>query len=469
MSSDEASSGVTYTLISSDYEEPSDAGSLGVVVYGYDRLPMHPVDSYMEAALQAPLSLDYVPGPEDPEQAPPSPDYVPGPEYPKYLAPSDAKIPVKDQPYVVDASPTALSPGYIADSDPEEDPEDESEDGPKDYPADGVDDDDDDSSGDDADDEDEEDASEEDKEKEEEEHLASADSTAVSLAVDPVPSAEETEPFETNDLLYTHHHLIPTTSRIADIPKAVLLPRKRLCLTLGPRFEVRGRFSSCYSLCLRTTYSGYRVDYRLIRHSGCRVNVDRVKSTWVTGSLIFGERPDSRQLEEITRSPYFKVTGQHVTQQKGKTILTQLCKLESEGLELPAKRYEHRVVDDLAERDTDGSKNSDDSHDSGSDGRRRMPIACERSDLRTYPNVELFHKVFPEDLPGLPPTRQVQFQIDLIPGDAPVARAPYRLAPSEMKELSEQLQELSDKGIIRPSSSPWGASVLFYQTIDGSF
>ncbi|GJS55708.1 hypothetical protein Tco_0629070 [Tanacetum coccineum] len=67
----------------------------------------------------------------------------------------------------------------------------------------------------------------------------------------------------------------------------------------------------------------------------------------------------------------------------------------------------------------------------------------------------------PKDLPGLPPTRQVEFQIDLVPGAAPVARAPYRLAPSEMKELSEQLKELSDKGFIRPSSSPWGAPVLF--------
>nr|GEY93721.1 putative reverse transcriptase domain-containing protein [Tanacetum cinerariifolium] len=62
-----------------------------------------------------------------------------------------------------------------------------------------------------------------------------------------------------------------------------------------------------------------------------------------------------------------------------------------------------------------------------------------------------------DDLPGPPPTRQVVFQIDLIPGAAPVARAPYRLAPPEMKELSEQLKELSDKGFIRPSSSPWGA------------
>ncbi|GKE67135.1 putative reverse transcriptase domain-containing protein [Tanacetum coccineum] len=65
-----------------------------------------------------------------------------------------------------------------------------------------------------------------------------------------------------------------------------------------------------------------------------------------------------------------------------------------------------------------------------------------------------FPNVFPEDLPSLPPTRQVEFQIDLILGVAPVARAPYRLAPSEMKELSEQLKELSDKGFIRPSFSP---------------
>ncbi|GKC95648.1 putative reverse transcriptase domain-containing protein [Tanacetum coccineum] len=72
-------------------------------------------------------------------------------------------------------------------------------------------------------------------------------------------------------------------------------------------------------------------------------------------------------------------------------------------------------------------------------------------------------------LSGLPPTRQVEFQIDLILAAAPVARAPYRLAPSEMKELLEQLKELSDKGFIRPSSSPWGAPVLFVKKKDGSF
>ncbi|GJZ63023.1 putative reverse transcriptase domain-containing protein [Tanacetum coccineum] len=93
----------------------------------------------------------------------------------------------------------------------------------------------------------------------------------------------------------------------------------------------------------------------------------------------------------------------------------------------------------------------------------------EKKRLEDVPIVRNFPKVFPEDLPGLPPTRQVEFQIDLIPGAAPVARAPYRLAPSEMKELSDQLKELSDKGFIRPSSSPRGASVLFVKKKDGSF
>ncbi|GJT36598.1 hypothetical protein Tco_0927017 [Tanacetum coccineum] len=159
MSSDEASSGVTYISISSDYEEPSDVGSPRVVIYGYDGLPMHPID-------------------------PPSPDY---------------EVLVEDQPYAAADSPIALSSGYIADLDLEEDPKDESGDGPTDYPADRGDDDD--SLGDDADDKDEEEASEEDEdEEEEEEYLASSDSTAAaSPVVDPVPSAEEIEPFEIDE------------------------------------------------------------------------------------------------------------------------------------------------------------------------------------------------------------------------------------------------------------------------------
>ncbi|GKB25329.1 putative reverse transcriptase domain-containing protein [Tanacetum coccineum] len=89
--------------------------------------------------------------------------------------------------------------------------------------------------------------------------------------------------------------------------------------------------------------------------------------------------------------------------------------------------------------------------------------------LEDVPTVRDFPEVFPEDLPGLPPIRQVEFQIDLVPGAALVARSPYRLAPSKMEELSTQLQELSDKGFIRPSFSPWGAPVLFVKKKYGSF
>nr|GEW35719.1 reverse transcriptase domain-containing protein [Tanacetum cinerariifolium] len=85
---------------------------------------------------------------------------------------------------------------------------------------------------------------------------------------------------------------------------------------------------------------------------------------------------------------------------------------------------------------------------------RTIKDKSEEKRLENMPIVRDFSKVFLEDLPGLPPARQVEFKINLIPGAATVARAPYRLAPFEMKELSDQLQELSDKGFIRPSSLP---------------
>ncbi|GJU01376.1 putative reverse transcriptase domain-containing protein [Tanacetum coccineum] len=83
--------------------------------------------------------------------------------------------------------------------------------------------------------------------------------------------------------------------------------------------------------------------------------------------------------------------------------------------------------------------------------------------------VHEFPGVFPEDLSGLPLSREVEFHIDLIPGAMPFAKSPYRLAPTEMQELSNQLKELQDKGFIRPSSSPWGALVLFVKKKDGLF
>ncbi|KAJ9561504.1 LOW QUALITY PROTEIN: hypothetical protein OSB04_006664 [Centaurea solstitialis] len=92
----------------------------------------------------------------------------------------------------------------------------------------------------------------------------------------------------------------------------------------------------------------------------------------------------------------------------------------------------------------------------------------EAKKLEDIPVVRNYPEVFPDELPGLPPARQVEFRIDLIPGAAPVAKAPYRLAPAEMRELSNQIQELLDKGFIQPSSSPWGAPVLFVKKKDGS-
>ncbi|GJZ86240.1 putative reverse transcriptase domain-containing protein [Tanacetum coccineum] len=89
--------------------------------------------------------------------------------------------------------------------------------------------------------------------------------------------------------------------------------------------------------------------------------------------------------------------------------------------------------------------------------------------LKDVPVIRDFPEVFPDELPRLPPPRQVEFRIDLVPGAAPVVRALYRLAPSEMRELSEQLRELLEKGFIYPSSSSWGAPVLFVKKKDGSF
>ncbi|GJX53910.1 hypothetical protein Tco_0282279 [Tanacetum coccineum] len=151
-----------------------------------------------EEALQslehAPPSPDYVPGLEHP----PSLDYVPGLEYPEYVALSDDEVPIKDQPLPADGSPTALSPGYVADSDPsKEDPKEDPEEDPTDYPTDGGDDDEEESSGDNDDDEEEEEEDEA-SEEEEEEHLAPTNSTMLP-AIDPVPSTEDTKTFETDE------------------------------------------------------------------------------------------------------------------------------------------------------------------------------------------------------------------------------------------------------------------------------
>ena len=89
-------------------------------------------------------------------------------------------------------------------------------------------------------------------------------------------------------------------------------------------------------------------------------------------------------------------------------------------------------------------------------------------ELQQIPVVGEFLDLFPEELPGLPPEREVEFSIELLPGTSPISRAPYRMAPTELRELKAQLQDLIDKGFIRPSTSPWGAPVLFVKKKDGT-
>ncbi|GKA98221.1 hypothetical protein Tco_0826115 [Tanacetum coccineum] len=248
-----SSSTVTYTSIYTDSEpgrvfwgadeELSDGGSLRVIIYGYDGLPMQPI---------APPSPNYVPGPEHL----PSPDYMPSPEhppllvevpyiskpeYPEYLVPSDAEAPLEDQPLPTDALPTALSLGYVADSDPNEDPEEDPKEDHADYPADEGDGDDepsdDDDDDDDTDDEDEGPFEDEDDDEEEEEHLALADSSDVPV-VDPVPLAGDTEAFETDESVPT-----PRSPQIR-IPFAQTRLRRarktvRLEPPMSPSMEVR--------------------------------------------------------------------------------------------------------------------------------------------------------------------------------------------------------------------------------------
>nr|GEZ04706.1 hypothetical protein [Tanacetum cinerariifolium] len=220
----DASSAVTYTSVYTDSEpcryygeESAEAGSLGVIVYGYDGLLMQPI---------APPSPDYVLRPEHP----PSPDYVPGPEhpplpieipyvpeleYPKYLAPSNNEATLEDQPLPADASTTAASPGYPFDDDDDDD--------------------------DDTDDEDME-LFEDKEDDEEEEHLALADSFAVPIT-DPDLSAGDTEALEADE---------PTPTPIS--PHNII-PLSQTCLYglhYYPRCRIQGRGEFRSWCCKRT-------------------------------------------------------------------------------------------------------------------------------------------------------------------------------------------------------------------------
>src|SRR4051812_21699259 len=89
-------------------------------------------------------------------------------------------------------------------------------------------------------------------------------------------------------------------------------------------------------------------------------------------------------------------------------------------------------------------------------------------DLEDIPVVRDFPDVFPEELPGMPPNRSIEFIVDLMPGTTPISRRPYRMAPHELAELKIQLEAFLEKGFILPSSSPWGCPVLFVTKKDGT-
>ncbi|GJT02898.1 reverse transcriptase domain-containing protein [Tanacetum coccineum] len=352
--SDSEHSTVTYTSISSDYEEPSDVGSPGVVVYGYDGLPMHPP------------SPDYVPGPEHP----PLPVYVPyvlEPAHPEFMPPEDDMFPTEEQPLPTTVSPTADSPGYIIESDPEEDLEEEDDEDPKedpaDYPADRDDDDEEEeSSKDDANDK---------EEDEDEEHLALTDSV-------PPPQT-------------------------ADVPEVTLPPWKRLYIALGPRYEIR---ESSSALTTRST-GCFRADYGFVGtlDAEIRRDLDReIELGQRITDFVMIVRQDTNEIYmrlDDAQSDRSLMTGQLNLLPLRTTVLAQLTKIGDlraadrrrqtqliEALTLIRTLQTHMALIDqgiadalavcsIAARDADRSRNSEDSHDSGTGVRRQTPLARE--------------------------------------------------------------------------------------------
>ncbi|GKB48049.1 hypothetical protein Tco_0898802 [Tanacetum coccineum] len=251
--SESEDSTVTYTEVSSPFEDLSDIGSPRVVIHGHNGLPMMPEDpyAYVEAVLQAPPSQDYVPVPKKPEQAPPSPDFIPEP------------------PLHAAVSPTADSPGYITDSDPEVDPEEDDMDpkeDPSDYPI----------NRDDEEEEDKEessrdDANDEEEDKDEDEHFAISTLLPLPLTLysSPLPQTQS-PPLSVSSPLPMSPPLLPASPTHpmgyraamirADVPEVTLPPRKRLCIALGPKYEVRESPSTHTTRPTR----GFRVDYGFV-------------------------------------------------------------------------------------------------------------------------------------------------------------------------------------------------------------
>ncbi|GJU05785.1 hypothetical protein Tco_1122215 [Tanacetum coccineum] len=544
MSSDNASSAVTYTSVSFDSNGPS---SCGIPLVNTDELPE--MDPYEEVAQQGqahPLSPAYVPDPMELDEH--VPIYVSEPEHPEYHAPSDDDIQVEDQPYVDDASSTTESLGYITDSNlMEEDTAEDSIDYP-DEPEDGEEDDDEvpkedpdedpseehEPEDDDDNDEDEEPT----KDEEEEEHLALADSSMVPI-VDPVPSVRDTKAFKTDESAPTPRspqtrariakHAaapIPPTSptydhaplghRAAmirmrdDVPEEDMPPRRRFVLTAPPpRCDV-AESSAAAARAPRRQYDfvdTVMAGQGLIHSPGHDARTiaratDRAEDVGYVRSLQASEHRMMTSIEEVNLRVSYQAqrtayeTELHEVRQaylsseaRNRALLARLETLETHMSHIEWQRQ--RAEDDAVRQmmrthvlEARAQINTVEDTNNSCGGLRR-PVqparVCSYTDFmkcqplnfkgtkgvvglsqRLEKMESVFHisgcaidnqvkfatctllgaaltkgqitnTNFPEDLPGIPPAQQLEFQIDLVPGAARVARAPYRLAPSEMK------------------------------------
>ncbi|GKA35920.1 putative reverse transcriptase domain-containing protein, partial [Tanacetum coccineum] len=403
---------------------------------------------------------------------------------------------MEDQLLSADASPTALSPGYIVDFDPEEDKEDPEED-PADYPANEGDNSDDKSSDDDNDDDDVE---KDEEDEEEEEHLAPADPSTVPTD-DPAGITEfaatlpsSSPPPENVESLKDNIRETMTTvnqgmsveeiervvaQRVANAIEAIAIyetktnmarksisqteqqeckvaenannkrkwednhnrqctVKSRNCKKVGHMTqECRNstaarnqRTHTCYECGSLRHFKNKCPIVKFQKHSGPSGHYKRdcpERKNQSPKNQIGGTRAHEVKIVHIPWGKETLIIHGDGSNQGNVTRLniipcTKMLKYMEKGFPIFLAHITTKEIEDKSEKKR----------------------------LEDVPIVQDFPEVFPEDLPGLPPTRQVEFQIDLLPGAAPVARAPYRLAPSKMKELSEQLKELPDKGFIRP-------------------
>ncbi|GJU48650.1 putative reverse transcriptase domain-containing protein, partial [Tanacetum coccineum] len=306
---------------------------------------------------------------------------------------------------------------------------------------------------------------------------------------------------------------LPSTDRRADVPKAVLPPKKRLCIAPGPRFEV----GDSSSVAAARSTGGFRADYGFVstldaeirrdsdREVGYRITdvwVDPAKAAeeippttlaelsqrvtdFVTSVNFRGDVPKMENLVTDTRlnrpNPVLTIKGNHdqgnngnqardcafdigtAEAQQDPNVMTRMDWLSK--LKAKIVCFEKILQILLSNREIL------EVHGERLEGNLKQlkTVKVIELKLEDIPVVHNFPSMFPEDLSSLPPSREVEFRIDLIPRAMLVAKSPYHLAPIEIHELSNQLMELQDKGFIRPSSLPWGALVLFVKKKDGSF